>query len=461
MSSHTCDFCNSTQPLDNRTVQQPSEKMEKAETSTSVVPIAPTAEIGVADVTNSELASTAKEAPVQPEKQLDGLDVSEEKKEYVEEKVMASVDVISEVFKHPNADSLWIARVQGWDVIINLKAMFGDAATPENVVGRKVVYVQIDSVMPTVFENNLFWKYLSSTYMGKKVRSTKLRGVFSQGLILDFETIAPLFPELGAKLDSLPAETNVTNELGIVKYYSIYDAEGPAYFGAYDKSQIKGRPSPASLRPFPEFLQKTDQPRLQAQRKLVLGLEPDRLFTATQKFDGQSVQWFHKDGRVGVCSRNFEVLLELDLPEDKRDKANDKFREMNTKYSIFDKLLACKRNVSVQTEMYGMGINGNRHKKNDVNVAVFDVFDIDRRQFITHDEMVSLAAELGLPTVPVVFENQRLLSEKIEPWLELANKQRYAGGLLAEGIVVRTADGKAPYMSFKVISQEYLVKYDL
>jgi RNA ligase (TIGR02306 family) len=216
-----------------------------------------------------------------------------------------------------------------------------------------------------------------------------------------------------------------------------------------------------SLRPFPEFLEKTDQPRLQAQINIIRELEPDRPFTATQKYDGQSVQWFYKDGRIGVCSRNFEVLLELDVDPDKRDKANDKFREMNDKYSIFDKLIEKKRNVSVQTELYGIGINGNRHKKNTVDIVVFDIYDIDKRRFLTHNEMVSFAAELGLRTVPVVFEDQPLLSENIEPWLKLANSQRYIGGFLAEGIVVRTSDGKDPYVSFKVISQEYLVKYDL
>lgn len=378
---------------------------------------------------------------------------------YIETKTLATIEVIERVTKHPNADSLWNVTVQGWNAIVNLASMFGTDVTPDSVIGKKVVYVQIDSIMPETFKEMSLWGYLASTYMGKRVRSTKIRGTFSQGLILDFETLTPLFPNVD--FSSLLVGTNVTNDLKIIKYYSIYDAEGPGYFGAYDKSKIKDRPLHVSLRPFPEFLEKTDQPRLQAQINIIRELEPDRPFTATQKYDGQSVQWFYKDGRIGVCSRNFEVLLELDVDPDKRDKANDKFREMNDKYSIFDKLIEKKRNVSVQTELYGIGINGNRHKKNTVDIVVFDIYDIDKRRFLTHNEMVSFAAELGLRTVPVVFEDQPLLSENIEPWLKLANSQRYIGGFLAEGIVVRTSDGKDPYVSFKVISQEYLVKYDL
>ena len=79
---------------------------------------------------------------------------------YVEEKVLAVIDEICDVFKHPNADSLWIARVQGWDVIVNISAMFGDVE-PKSVIGRKIVYVQIDSIMPPEkFENDGIWKYL-------------------------------------------------------------------------------------------------------------------------------------------------------------------------------------------------------------------------------------------------------------------------------------------------------------
>lgn len=377
----------------------------------------------------------------------------------IETKTLATIELIGKVTKHPNADSLWIATVQGWDVIISLTSMFGNDATPESIVGKKVVYIQIDSIMPETFKEMALWTYLADTYMGKRVRSAKIRGSFSQGIILDFESLTPLFPDID--FASKPVGTNITNNLKITKYYSIYDAEGPAYYGAYDKGKIKGSPSSVTLLPFPEFLVKTDQPRLQAKMDIIHGLEGKRLFSATQKFDGQSVQWFYKDGKTGVCSRNFEVALELDVEPAKQDRANDKFREMNVKYGILDKLLKCKKNISVQTEMYGMSINGNRHKKNEIDIVVFDIYDIDTRNFLSHRKMMDLASSLGLPTVPVVFEDQRILSTEVKPWLELANNQRYAGGHLAEGIVVRTSDDASPYVSFKVISQAYLVKYDL
>lgn len=406
---------------------------------------------------------------------------------YVEEKVLVTIEKIDEVVKHPNADNLHIVTVQNYRVIINIKSTYGENTTPEDLVDRKVVYFQIDSVLPDTFKDEGFWNYLKDTYMGKKLISAKLRGVISQGMTSDFESIAKLFPHLTVnKLNLLPLGHNLTNELGVIKFYDMFDPEGPMYGGAFDRSKYKNRPLPISLRPFPSFLQKTDQPKLQFQYKIIRSAiyeeqvrtgaisekqianmktsdlpVPNRLFTVTIKYDGQSVQWFKKSDQkgdqVGVCSRNFEVRL--DTP----DQANDKFREMDAKYRILEKLKAYPRNISIQTEMYGMAINNNRHKKKEVDLVVFDVFDIDIRSFVQHDEMVRIAKEFGIPTVEVVkgMENAPLISLSVDKWVEVADAQRYAGGLLAEGIVVKSSDGKYPYINFKVISPAYLIKHGL
>jgi len=47
----------------------------------------------------------------------------------------------------------------------------------------------------------------------------------------------------------------------------------------------------------------------------------------------------------------------------------------------------------------------------------------------------------------------------VEGMLRVADEQRYAKNLIAEGIVVKTNDG-GRRCSFKVISNKYLLKYD-
>lgn len=389
---------------------------------------------------------------------------------YVEEKTLVTIETILEVTKHPNADSLCLARVQGYDVIINLNSMFpnadGSPVDPKSLIGKNIVYFQIDSVLPEKFAKEGFWNYLKTTYMGKKIVSAKIRSVVSQGMIITFTDLAKLFPAI--PFDTLPVGHNLTNDLGVIKYYSKYDAEGPMY-NFESKGIPRTRPVHTSLRTFPSFLRKTDQERLQNNIGLIRKLDKDRTFTAQIKFDGQSVQWFCNGDKSGVCSRNFQVLLEYDISEGSRERDNDKFRAMNEKYSILDKLTSyCtknKRALSIQTEMYGNGINGNRHKKNDIDIAVFDIYDIDSSQYLSFTEVEQISDVLGLPKVTVIFRDQPLISDTVDDWIKLANAQRYIGPrgekLLAEGIVVKSSDGKKPYVSFKVISPEYLIKYDI
>ncbi len=382
---------------------------------------------------------------------------------YIEEKQLVTIERISAIFKHPNADSLYIAKVQGYDIIINLKAMFGDV-TPDSLIDHLIVYFQIDSLMPTIFENNSFWSYLDKTYMGKRVKSAKIRGIVSQGLILDFGSIQALYPHLN--LHSLPEGYNLTNEIGVIKYYHPYDAEGPFYSGGYDRSKIHTKTSPANLSPFPEYIPKTDQPRLQSNIKLISNLPKDRLFAATVKFDGQSTTWYYYNGEVGICSRNYKINLEYEKDEELRDKANDKFRQINEKYNILNKLKDFGRNIAIQGELYGMAINNNRHHRNDVELAVFDIYDIDNRRYLSHSKVKEICFQFILPMVDIVFEDRPLLSTEIEPWIALANAQKYLDTkgkrtLRAEGVVVKTSDDATPYISFKVISPEFLIKYNL
>jgi len=79
---------------------------------------------------------------------------------------------IEELYPHPNADKLEVARIKGWFIIVG---------KGEHKVGDLVSFIPIDSVLP----KELVDKYqLSFLKNGNRVRSLKLRGTISQGLIL-------------------------------------------------------------------------------------------------------------------------------------------------------------------------------------------------------------------------------------------------------------------------------------
>ena len=106
---------------------------------------------------------------------------------------------ILDVLSHPNADRLSIAQIKGWQCVI---------AKDSYKAGDLVVYIPIDSVLPEEVENRLFAN--SKVKLNNhRVRTIKLRGAISQGMVAGFD-------QLGIK----PCDegTDLASKLGIVKY---------------------------------------------------------------------------------------------------------------------------------------------------------------------------------------------------------------------------------------------------
>lgn len=79
---------------------------------------------------------------------------------------------INNLVKHPNADTLYVATIKGWPCIVK-EGQFS--------VGNLAVYIPIDSVIPDELADKYNLEYLKK---GNRVRTIKLRGVISQGLLL-------------------------------------------------------------------------------------------------------------------------------------------------------------------------------------------------------------------------------------------------------------------------------------
>ena len=98
--------------------------------------------------------------------------------------LIVEVCKVNKISPHDNADRLEIATVGGWQCIV-MKDRYNK--------GDKIVYVPIDSMIPFELSEKLgITKYLENPERDKggnilysRVRTVKLRGVISQGLILD------------------------------------------------------------------------------------------------------------------------------------------------------------------------------------------------------------------------------------------------------------------------------------
>ena len=148
---------------------------------------------------------------------------------------MATIRKISKIASIEGAEFIEVAEVDGWRVVVN-KGMY-----KENDL---VVFCEIDSFVPTeiapfLTASDSFPKeYLG--VKGERLRSKKLRGILSQGLILPLNTL----PQNDLEWTD-PVGVDVSELLGIVKY----DPPLPAQL----TGQAKGN--------FPSLVPKTDQER--------------------------------------------------------------------------------------------------------------------------------------------------------------------------------------------------------
>lgn len=108
---------------------------------------------------------------------------------------------IDDVKEHPNADRLELAYIGGWQIVIGLGSF---------KKGDRAVYIPVDSILPHDVENVLFPPGSKITLKKSRVRSIKIRGAISQGMLVAPETLG-LEP-------NIKVGTDVQKRLDIKKY---------------------------------------------------------------------------------------------------------------------------------------------------------------------------------------------------------------------------------------------------
>jgi len=333
---------------------------------------------------------------------------------------LASIQEIKELNPIEGADSIEVAIILGWRVVVQ-KGQYS--------VGDKVVYIEIDSLLPDKPEFEFLKK------RGLRVKTIRLRGQVSQGICFPLSILPNDFvPE---------SDADCTELLGITKY----EMPIPACLSG----KIKGA--------FPSFIPKTDETRVQVLQRVLEKYKGEKCYI-TEKLDGSSATFFLKDGVFGVCSRNLELL---------EDEENS-FWKVAREYDIEDKLRSMGMNIAVQGELVGEGIQGNKLKIKGQKVYFFNAFDIDKFQYLNFDEFAYTFIKLGLPTVPIIdFDYE--LENNIDLLVKRATiKSKLYPDTWAEGIVIRPHLEKIDLLlsnekfhngrvSFKAINPEFLLKY--
>ena len=334
---------------------------------------------------------------------------------------LATIQTILDIQPIPDADSIEVATVMGWHVVVR---------KGEFCVGDKIVYLEIDSVL----QPNDKYSFMESSNW--RLKTKKLRGQISQGLILPYGILSE-FLDTPFDGTTFNEGDDVTEIMGITKY----EPPVPASLGG----SIKGS--------FPGFLHKTDTERIQSNIK-ILRYFSGATFRGHEKLDGSSCTVYIRDEDFGVCSRNLDV----------RESEGNSFWQVVRKYDLEAKMRSNNLNyVALQGELIGPGVQKNKYKLNELDLYLFDVYDIVSGKYLSSDDGKAIAGLLGLKWCPYIMDVTLTEDTTVEELLALAEGKSVLNPQQErEGLVWRPlSELDHPRMgrvAFKTISNKFLLK---
>lgn len=340
------------------------------------------------------------------------------------ERKLATIRCIAEVKSIEGADRIVSYRVDGWWVT---------DAIDKYIVGDFVVYLEPDSWVPHTLApfltKNGAEPRVFEGVEGQRLRTMKMKGVLSQGLLLPMSVVDSLTNETTGEPLFLFEGYDLTEPLGILKY----EAPIPAQLAG----QVRGN--------FPSNIPKTDQQRIQNVRDI------DKLRThswsVTEKLHGSSCTFYLDNEDVfHVCSRN------LDLKETEGNSYWFAARKFDIEGTMRRNSM---QGMAIQGELIGEGINGNQYKVG-LEFYVFDIFNTNTQNYILPIQLEAACERLGLKHVPILNREVFIGGVSIAGLLEDAEGKSMLNGSEREGFVMKS--NSVHDLSMKVISNKWLLK---
>lgn len=349
---------------------------------------------------------------------------------------LATIRRIDELRPIEGADAIECAVVGGWSVVVKKGEFYN---------GELAVYLEIDSWVPTELAPFLSKGSEPREYngvKGERLRTIKLRGQVSQGLLLKTVSVDNAALAIGPLQFPAIEGYDLTEDLCIQKY----EAPIPAQLAG----QVRGS--------FPSFVSKTDQERIQNLTKELEQWQGNNQFTweVTEKLDGSSMTVYVRDEDEGVCSRNLDLKLD----------ENNSFWKVAIRENLIEKIRSTGRNLALQGELIGEGIQKNPYGIRDQDFRLFDIYDIDRGDYMTPFERRVFCDTHNIKHVPLIMTEYvidgvvhlvQTVGSGVQGLLALAEgKSALNAKAEREGLVFKCNTFGGP--TFKAISNKFLLK---
>ncbi len=314
------------------------------------------------------------------------------------------IQIKEDVINHPNADRLSIAKIGGYLCISN---KLEDGSHRYNK-GDYVFYVPEGALLPEGLLKRGYWdekkeKGILAGSRGNRVKALRLRGILSQGLIFPIrvevssgQTLLWADSLTDSSAFGVVEDSDVAEYYGIVKYEPTIppnmDGSIMALYGStvgYDFESIQKNPNMFDLHEEVAVTEKIHGTNVQI--GYVPGLNDERLFG---------------DGNIYVASKGY-AGKGLVFENGEKNASNVYVKMLNSYLSegLGDRLAALsaakEAPVRLFGEIYGQGIQDLHYGSSTHTLAIFDIKIGDK--FVPYHDMKEVAAELGLPVVPILY----------------------------------------------------------
>lgn len=350
---------------------------------------------------------------------------------------------IESVTKHENADVLDIVTLKGlgWQVITG---RVGDKTQPMYKPGDRCIYVPIDSLLPEIFENFYCPPGSKITFKNHRVKTEKIRGSYSQGLVVDLSPeLLTLYPEL--------AKVKVGDDVTSVLRISKYEPPAPTFSrGCLNARRVTEGfdkyTGIENLKNFPNTFKNGD------------------LVVVTEKIHGTNFRCGKIAVRENKILKFFRWLLGLGPKHTfvvgshnvELDPNQDNLYTKIAKRYMLQHLL--KPGEVVYGEIYGHSIQKNYVYDAEPGTPQLRVFDVKvGGVFLSHDGMMEFCKVRSLPTVPVLYKGY-YADEMVQA--HKVGDSKIGGQKVREGCVVklRHENQVPPRKILKAINEKYLEK---
>jgi len=328
-----------------------------------------------------------------------------------------------ELSVHPNADTLSIGQVGGWQVVCK---------TEEFVNETLAIYLPLDSIADETHP-------LLSFLKGQRVKTCKLRGVISQGLLLPFSKVKEYMKNTLEMSDESIEKVSVEGK----------DFSGILRVKRWHDDSVKLARGGDAEAPDPNFHKYTDIENFKNFRNVIKLGEPVFI---TEKLHGSSGRWSLIDDKFMIGSRK----LQLKIDSETKTYWHFIFEKYKLKYKLSElRDRSNNKNVAIYGEIVGPKIQDLHYGQKEPALFVYDLM-VDG-QYLPPRSFQLMCASLELPTVPIL-----KVGELQERDFDLRSGKSMLAEHVREGIVIEPLENRWNEQTgrtiLKLINEEFLLR---